>query len=235
MITWKNKFVHFLGVAALLSSSVFAVIEGKSTPLYLAVLDLEQVLEQAKTPEGLRISLEAKRAEYQIEISSLEAQLREAYDMLSKEGAALTDTVSQEAYEAKRRAFEERVAGVHRKVAERRKELEAFHAMHMAPIQEALGQVITKISESRGISLVMPRSAAVFREDSLDLTLDVIEALNEALPSFEALRIKVASLPAGDLKGQHGLDVRNKGISPSTPSATSLRLAGEKAKEHLRG
>ena len=146
-----------------------------------AVIDYQRIMRDAAAAKSIREQIEARRQAYQEEISKEEQRLHEA----DKEFAKQRSVLSAEAFDAKRRDFEQEVAEVQRLVQERRRELDSTAAAALNVVKEALIEIVTSIAEERGFNLVLASSEVLFFSRSLDLTEEVLAKLDARLPQVQ--------------------------------------------------
>ena len=153
----------------------------KLPPAVAAVIDYQRILRDAAAARSIRDQIEARRKAYQEEISKEEQRLHE----IDKEFAKQRSVLSPEDFAEKRREFEQDVAGVQRKVQERRRELDRLSAAALNEVKEALIAIVTSIAEERGFNLVLPSSEVLFFARTLDLTEEVLAKLDARLPQVQ--------------------------------------------------
>ncbi len=147
----------------------------------VAVVDYQRLLSESKAAQSIRAQIEARRKRYQEEISAKEQELLEQDRELSRQRALL----SPEAFQQRRRAFEEEAARVQRLVQQRRRELDTASAQAYAVVRDAILEIIGGMAESRGFNLVLPSSTVLLFSPKLDLTEEVLEELNRRLPEVK--------------------------------------------------
>ncbi len=147
-------------------------------PAVVAVVDYQRVLREAKAARSIRNQLEARRARYQREIRELERRLVERERELARQKGLL----SPEAFAEKRRAFEEEAARVQRLVQRRRRELDRASAEAFAVVRDTIVQVVSEMADEKGFNLVLPSTAVLLFAPQLDLTEEVLAAVDRRLP-----------------------------------------------------
>lgn len=143
-----------------------------------AVIDYQRILREAAAAQSIRQQIEARRQAYQEEISKEEQRLHEADKAFARQRSVL----SPEAFDEKRREFEQEVAEVQRLVQERRRELDSAAAAALNQVKEALIEIVKGIAEERGFNLVLSSSDVLFFSRSIDLTEEVLAKLDDRLP-----------------------------------------------------
>lgn len=170
-----------------------SAMAGKEETLPAAVvgiIDYQKILRDSKAAASIRDQVEARRTAYQEEIGEQEQKLREQDQAMVKQRTVL----SAEAFSAKRREFEKEVAEVQKNVQARRRQLDEVTAMALAEVREAIIQVVSELAEVKGFNLVVPSSTVLVFSPRIDVTQDVMLALDERLPDVKVAESAPASL-----------------------------------------
>jgi Skp family chaperone for outer membrane proteins len=147
-------------------------------PATAAVIDYQRVMREAKAAQSIRNQVEARRVRYQEEIAAEEARLLEADRELARQRSIL----ETEAFNERRKAFEEEVAQVQRFVQERRQQLDDVSAMALGEVREAVIQVVGQLADERGFNLVLPSAGVLLFSPQIDITDQVLDRLDTQLP-----------------------------------------------------
>ena len=148
--------------------------------LTVLVVDVQSLLQNSKSAKMVRQQIEQKRAEYAKEISHQEEALRQERDALQRQQASL----SAEALNQKGREFQQKVNELDRNVQGKRQALEKSNAEALEKIQEAMLKIITEIAKDRKANLVFQRSELVLFDQGFDVTDEVLQKLDEQLPTL---------------------------------------------------
>lgn len=151
-----------------------------SPGLNILVVDVQALLQNSKSAKMVRQQIEQKRAEYAKEISHQEGVLRQERDTLQRQQASL----SAEALNQKGREFQQKVNELDRSVQGKRQALERSNAEALEKIQEAMLKIITEIAKERKANLVFQRSELVLFDQGFDVTDEVLQKLDEQLPTL---------------------------------------------------
>jgi len=148
--------------------------------LNVLVVDVQALLQNAKAAKMVREQIEAKRAEYAKEISRQEEALRRERDTLQRQQA----TLSPQALNQKGREFQQKVNDLDRSVQSKRQVLEYSNEEALKKIQQVMLRIITDIAKKRKANLVLQRSELVLFDQSFDVTDEVLQRLDEDLPTL---------------------------------------------------
>lgn len=150
-------------------------------PATIAVVDFQQVLRESKAAVDVRAKVERQRQIYQKQITREEQDLRSADQELSQQRAIL----SADAFAQKRRAFEQRVADVQRRVQARKRQLQEASAKALKEVQRAVAAIIADLAKEHGFNLVIPRRQIMFADAALNISDELISRLNKRLPTVD--------------------------------------------------
>jgi outer membrane protein len=153
---------------------------GAQPPLTIMVVDVQALLQNSKSAKMVRQQIEQKRAEYAKEISHQEETLRQERDALQRQQASL----SADALNQKGREFQQKVNDLDRNVQSKRQSLERSNAEALEKIQEVMLKIITDIAKDRKANLVFQRSELVLFDQNFDVTDEVLQKLDEQLPTL---------------------------------------------------
>jgi Skp family chaperone for outer membrane proteins len=155
--------------------------QDKLPPAVIAVLDSQFVIVNGQASQGIRTQIEAIRDVYSEEIKALEDELRSDEDELKRQQAILAPDIFAE----RRRDWEDRLAYVERLVEERNRQIDRSFNDAMNQVREAVLSVIVEMTEQRGFNIILEKGELVFAARTLDITDDIIIALDEALPNVD--------------------------------------------------
>jgi Skp family chaperone for outer membrane proteins len=148
--------------------------------LSVLVVDVQSLLQNSKSAKMVRQQIEQKRSEYAKEISKQEESLRHERDTLQRQQASL----SPEALNQKGREFQQKVNDLDRNVQGKRQTLERSNAEALEKIQSEMLKIITEIAKDRKANLVFQRSELVLFDQGFDVTDQVLQKLDEQLPTL---------------------------------------------------
>jgi outer membrane protein len=148
--------------------------------LTIMVVDVQALLQNSKSAKMVRQQIEQKRAEYAKDISHQEETLRQERDALQRQQSSL----SADALNQKGREFQQKVNDLDRNVQGKRQSLERSNAEALEKIQEVMLKIITDIAKDRKANLVFQRSELVLFDQNFDVTDEVLQKLDEQLPTL---------------------------------------------------
>ncbi len=164
-----------------LSGGVPAVKAQELAPAVIGIVEVQAIMREATAAKSLQEQIEARRTQYQIEISAEEERLRGVEQELARQRSIL----SPEAYAKRRRDFEGDVAAVQRIVVDRRRELDQAYAGGVRILQIEVTKIIEEIATKKGITLVLPQAQTLYVDKELRISREVLKLLDERLPDVK--------------------------------------------------
>jgi outer membrane protein len=186
-VVWAGLFVLCCGIGSALAQQAPATPPAAPAApaappgnLSVIVVDVQALLQNSKAAKMVRQQIEAKRADYAKEISHQEETLRQERDALQRQQASLT----ADQLNAKGRDFQAKVNELDRDVQAKRQALEHSNSDALQKIQEVMVKIITDIAKDRKANLVFQRSELVLFDQGFDVTDEVLQKLDEQLPTM---------------------------------------------------
>jgi outer membrane protein len=183
--------------------------------LNILVVDVQSLLQNSKSAKMVRQQIEAKRAEYAKEISHQEETLRQERDALQRQQSSL----SPEQLNQKGREFQQKVNELDKSVQGKRQALERSNVEALEKIQEAMLKIITDIAKDRKANLVFQRSELVLFDQGFDVTDEVLQKLDEQLPTLTVNFVAPTAAPASGSTAAAGSTPGDSTAAPATPAA----------------
>jgi len=148
-------------------------------PTVVAVVDLQHLMRESKAGKTIETQMEGLRQSFTDSIALQESELRQEEKDLQEQAALLAPDVLTE----RRRQFEEKVVNLQRDVRTQQQGLEQTYAGGVGQVRQVIIDILTKMVEERGIDLVVPQTAVLVGTRTLDITDDVLNRLDQQLPS----------------------------------------------------
>ncbi|MBI4966586.1 MAG: OmpH family outer membrane protein [Rhodospirillales bacterium] len=198
-----------LGGVSGFAGSAFAQAAPSLPAPKIAVVDIQAVMGQAKSSQGVLAQRNKFAQAYQQEFGAEETKLREEEQQI----AAQRSVLSAEAFAERRKAFEARAGDFANRAQTRMRNLEQAYGMAMSQIVTQLNNVIREISIEIGANIVLPRTQVEYFDNSMDITAKALDKLNVSVKEVlfpdptkmeEANRQQQSAKPgdkAGDKKG----------------------------------
>jgi Skp family chaperone for outer membrane proteins len=150
------------------------------TPV-IAIVDVDQIFQDSVAAKGVRAQAEKFQQTFQTEMSSKENALRVTQQDIDQQ----RKTLSQEAFAEKARAFDQSVQEFQKEGMARRRALDKSLNTAMGQVQQAMLAATQQVASSHGANMVLPRSQVVLFDDKMNLTKEIIAAMDKKLPHVE--------------------------------------------------
>lgn len=144
----------------------------------IGIVDVQRVLNEAKAAKGIRPEIEKLRKQFQDHVREQEKTLRKAEQDLSQQRALL----SRDAFNEKRRNFSEQANRAQQEVQDKRKMLDEAFNKTKNEILSNLVEVAQDVARTKDLNIVMEKRYVFISAKTLDITNDVLAALNKRLP-----------------------------------------------------
>lgn len=160
----------FAGIFIFFTGSACA--EGGS----IAVLDMQKVLLNSDMGKAAQIELEKKVSELEAKFKKEEDELKALQDEIEKKSSVWSEEKKQE----KAIEFQKLRRDLRVKQEDAQLELKQMQDKQVSPILKELEGVVDKYAKEKGISVILPREATLYRNSSVDITEEITQALNAA-------------------------------------------------------
>ena len=147
----------------------------------IAVLDVQQVLRRAVAAKRIRKVMEARRKEFEEEISEERLQLQGEENQLRKQSTIL----SPEAMNNKRRVLENKVSDLRRKAEQKRGILNRAFNGATRELRQEIAKVLADLMKERNITITLARKAVLVFDQRLNVTEEVLKRLDKNLPNLK--------------------------------------------------
>ncbi|MBM3505527.1 MAG: OmpH family outer membrane protein [Alphaproteobacteria bacterium] len=144
----------------------------------IAILNVDLILQKAKAVEGIRSQVEGFRARAQEKAVKDDDALRKEEQELARQRPVLTP----QAFADREREFRGKVGAFQRRTQAVFREIDVVGNQAMDEVRKSLGQIVDELSRQRDFNIVLSRSQVVYARASLDITDDVLQRLDRALP-----------------------------------------------------
>lgn len=161
-------------------------------PAVIAVINMQVLLEESSAAKSIRGQVEKLRNDFQEEVNRQDQRLREQEQELKRQQAVL----AAEAFNAKRRDFQQQVAKAQQDVQTRLRELDEMAARGLNDVRRALLPILVDLAKEQGYNIVFANTQLVFASKQLDITDEVLKRINTSLPAVNLQTLPKAGAPA---------------------------------------
>jgi len=177
-----TKFI----VSAALAASAFVptAASAQAVPAaVIAVVDLEKVQSQCNACKNALAALRAQGTAQENREKALVTPLQAEQKQIQASIDALGGKEPDAALKARATAFQTRYESAQQEAARGRAQLQRNQAYIAQQIQAKLGPIYTQVMQRRGANLMLETGQTLATTTSVDVTADVLAALNVALPT----------------------------------------------------
>ena len=150
------------------------------TPHQIRVINLQYILDNSIAVKNLREKIESmtkvvhdKMAQKELEFKKQEARLLE-----------LKNNLSVQEYEKELEIFNKKIAQAQKYAQQEKLKLEKFYSDGIVQVNEHTIEIIKAICQQQGCSIVLPTSQILYADESLNISVEVLEQLNCKITSI---------------------------------------------------
>jgi len=178
------KSYHFTLAAAVFAAFTLLVqpaiaaekaAEASGQSVRFGILNLDRVLQDSDAAKGIMAELNAKRKEYEAQITKEEKSLLSAEEEIRKQKSKMTE----EEFGKKRTEFEKKLTNAKKMVQDRKGTLDNAFNTSMKKLREESLKITAEIARDRNFDIVFSDDAIVLAESAYDITDEVLARLNK--------------------------------------------------------
>ena len=149
----------------------------------IAVVDLERVTTDCTACKSAKAALTSQATAEQNKERSLVAPLETEQKAIQAAVDALNGKETDAALQTRVKTFQTRYQSAQQEAARGRQQLQANQAYISKQINDKLGPIYQTVMQRRGANVLLETGATLATTTSVDVTNDVLAALNSALPT----------------------------------------------------
>ena len=184
-----------LAASAVLPSAVQAQAV---PPAIIAVVDLDRVTRECNGCKTAAAALQAQVTAEESREKALAAPLQTEQQSIQAAVNALNGKEPDAALQARAKAFQTKAQQAQDQADRGRQQLRVNQQYVQKQILDKLGPIYTQVMQRRGANVMVEQGATLAAASALDVTGDVIAALNTALPTIQT------NAPAAPANTQQG-------------------------------
>jgi Skp family chaperone for outer membrane proteins len=178
--------------AALVAVSALATpaLAQRAPAAVVVVVDTDRVYRECNACRTAQTQLQSQVQALRTRQQTLEGQLRPEGTAIQQAVTALAGKQPDAALQNRAKAFQQRQDQANQELARSQQNLQSIQANVLRQINEKLGPVINSVMTQKGANLAVDVDATLAHGQAVNVTTDVLAALNQQLPS-----ISVTPLP----------------------------------------
>jgi outer membrane protein len=150
----------------------------------VAVVDLDRVSSQCNACKTARTALQSQLTAFQNRQKALATPLETEGKAIQAAAAALNGKEPDAALKTRAQSWETKRNQAAQEVERQQRQLQANSAYVQKQILDKLGPIYQQVMQRRGANVLVETGATLATTSSVDVTNDVLAALNSALPSI---------------------------------------------------
>ena len=162
----------------------------------VAVVDLDRVTQECNACKTAQAALHSQITAYQTREKSLAAPLETEQKSIQAAIDALKGKEPDAALQARVKSFQTRQQQGAQELSAQQQQIQRNQQYIQKQIQDKLGPIYTAVMQRRGANLLVETGATLATTQNVDVTNDVLTALNSALPTV-ATTAPAAPKPQG--------------------------------------
>lgn len=175
-----QKFGGIVLAVVMLTAASLSCGLARAGDISVAVLNMQQVVLGSEAGIAGRKIMEKKARELR---ASFKAD-GEALAALQKEIQKKSSVWSAEKKREKAIEFQKKRRDLQVKQADAKLEMKGLQDKELAPILKELKSVVAEVARKKGYTLILPKSSVVYAADSIDISAEVIKALNARMKNI---------------------------------------------------
>jgi outer membrane protein len=197
-----NKLALGTAMAAL-SLALPAVAHAQKAPgAVIVVVDTDRIYRECTACKAAQTQLQGQVTSARTRAQQLGQPLQTEAQSIEQAGAALRNqsgaarAAAETALNSRVQQFQQKQTSAQQEVARLEQNIQSTQANVLRQINTRLNPVITQVMNARGANVALDVNATLARSGSLDVTNDVLTALNAALPSVSVVPLPQSQQPA---------------------------------------
>ena len=191
-----NKFAVGAALAALSIAVPGAALAQRAPNAQIVIVDTDRIFRECTACKAAQTTLQGLVTSARTRAQQLGQPLQTEAQSIEQAAAALRNqsgaarTAAETALNNRAQAFQSRQTTAQQELARLEQNIQSTQANVLRQINERLNPIINQVMTARGANVALDTNATLARSSALDVTNDVLAALNQQLPS-----VSVTPLP----------------------------------------
>ena len=177
-------------LAAIAATAVPAAANAQAARGGVLIVDTDQVMSTCTACKAAATQLQQKQATLRSRAQTLNQQLQTEGKPLQDQFQALNGKQPDAAFQAKITAYQTKERNAQQELQRSERELQSTATHVQQQIGIRLVQIVEQVRARRGAQVAVAKDSTLANDNSIDVTSEVLAALNSALPS-----VSVTPLP----------------------------------------
>ena len=191
-----NKFTLGVAIAALSVAIPGAALAQRTPAATIVVVDTDRIFRECTACKAAQTQLQGQVASARTRAQQLGQPLQTEAQSIEQAGAALRNqtgaarAAAETALNTRVQAFQTRQTTAQQEIQRLEQNVQSTQANVLRQINERLQPIYGQVMTARGANIALDTNATLARSNAIDVTNEVLTALNAALPS-----VSVTPLP----------------------------------------
>ncbi|MEG3154821.1 OmpH family outer membrane protein [Sphingomonas sp. RB1R13] len=184
-------------LASLAAFAVTLPVAASAAPANVVVVDNERIYAECNACRSAQASLQAQATTIQARQTALAAPLKTEAQALQAAADALAGKTPDAALQARATAFQTKQNSANQELSRLQQNLQSSQANVLRQINAKLGPAIKQVMLAKGANLAIDMNNTLAVGSGMDVTADVLVALNAVLPSVSVTPGAAATTTTG--------------------------------------
>jgi Skp family chaperone for outer membrane proteins len=193
-----NKLAYGAAIAAL-SIALPGIAQAQRAPAaIIVVVDTDRIYRECTACKAAQTTLQGQVTSARTRATQLGQPLQTEAQSIEQAGAALRNqsgaarAAAETALSSRVQQFQQKQTTAQQEIARLEQNIQSTQANVLRQINARLNPIVSQVMTARGANVALDTNATLARAGAIDVTNDVLTALNAALPS-----VSVTPLPQG--------------------------------------
>jgi Skp family chaperone for outer membrane proteins len=168
----------------------------------IAVVDLDKVTSQCNACKTAAAALRSQATGFENRRQALAAPLQTEGKSIQAAVDALNGKEPDAALQARVRAFQAKQQQAEQELAGQQQQIQRNNQYIQKQIAEKLGPIYTQVMQKRGANMLVEIGTTLASGSALDVTGDVVAALNASMPAIQTTAPAAAARPQNQPQGR---------------------------------
>lgn len=172
-----RKFCVFLfAISTFGISSVYAKMADD-----IVIVDVKKIEEEAAVVKYIKTKIDKKQQKLQDEVEKERNIAQKKIADLQKIG----NSISKDAFEKKQKNLEKELAATEQKLQNKARDFQNLQLEIVTKVDDKIREITAQIAKKEGYSVVISSASLLYASDSINITDDVLKALNREMSTIE--------------------------------------------------
>ena len=186
-----------LSTALALSAIAFPTAASAQARPAILIVDSDRILVECVACKSAGAQLQSRQAALRTRAQTLQTQLQTEGKPIQTAVDALNGKNPDAALTARIKAFQTKEQAAQQELATSQRTLESTAANVQQQIGTKLIAVVEQIRAGRGAAIVLSKNSTMANDSAIDVTTDVLTALNQQLPAVSVTPLPQQTTPQG--------------------------------------